>query len=90
MQNKNKTIVSVPDTSGEDDHAFVKSLQAKLDDAVSRVSELTEVLGYLGPEYTTEYYYEESAKRAMEPLLAAANSGYPVAGGNASVGYSKG
>ena len=54
---------------------------------MSKVSELTDVLTHLGAEYTTEVYYEESAKRAMEPVLAAAQAGY--GGGNASVAYSK-
>ncbi len=65
MQNKSKTIVPVPEPSGEDSHALVKFLQNKLDDAVSKVVELTDVLEHLGQEYTTEFYYEESAKRAM-------------------------
>jgi len=51
---------------------MIGSLQKKLEESVSKVSELTDVLTHLGQEYTTEVYYEESAKRAMEPVLAAA------------------
>ena len=67
---------------------MIGSLQKKLEESVSKVSELTDVLTHLGQEYTTEVYYEESAKRAMEPVLAAAQAGYG-GGGNASVAYSK-
>ncbi len=70
MQNKSKTIVPVPEPSGEDSHALVKFLQNKLDDSVSKVVELTDVLDHLSPEYTTELYYEESAKRVKDPNLA--------------------
>mmetsp|Transcript_2134 Transcript_2134/g.2986 ORF Transcript_2134/g.2986 Transcript_2134/m.2986 type:complete len:95 (+) Transcript_2134:979-1263(+) len=75
---------------------MVKSLQAKLDDAVSKISELTDVLAYLSPEYTTEAYYEESAAQAMAPLLSAGNNQYTggstvggAAGKNADLGYQK-
>ena len=51
---------------------MVKSLQHKLDEAVSKISELTDVLSHLNPEYTTEAYWEKSAQQAMEPMLAKA------------------
>lgn len=40
---------------------MVKNLQAKLDDAKNRISELTDVLTHLNSEKTIELYYEESA-----------------------------
>ena len=45
---------------------MVKNLQGMLDEAVSKISELTEVLKNLNPDYDPELYYEEAAKRAME------------------------
>ena len=38
------------DKDGEDNQTMVKNLQAKLDDAVSKISELTDVLTHLNPE----------------------------------------
>ena len=69
---------------------MVKSLQAKLDDAVNKISELTDVLTHLNPEYDADRYYEDSAKQAMQPVLAA-QSNYGAAAGSTSVAaYSKG
>ena len=65
---------------------MVVSLQSKLNEAVSKIVELTKVLTHLNTEYTAEAYYEESAKRAMEPVLAAAQSNY---GGTNASNYAK-
>ena len=60
---------------------MVKSLQHKLEQAVTRISELTDVLAHLDPQYTTEAYYEASAKQAMAPVLAAAANASSYGGG---------
>lgn len=56
----------------------VNSLQRKLQEAVSKISELTDVLDHLkaesvknNNEFTTERYYEESAKLSMMPASSA-------------------
>ena len=58
-----------------------KSLQTKLDDAVSKISELTDVLESLKPELTTEYAYEQYAVQTMAPEQAAMQKNQ-FAGGN--------
>ena len=42
-----------------DSHEKVKNLQEKLDQAVTKISELTDVLKHLDKEYTPERYYED-------------------------------
>lgn len=86
MQYKNKAMPQTQETTGEDGHQMVVSLQSKLNEAVSKIVELTKVLTHLNTEYTAEAYYEESAKRAMEPVLAAAQSNY---GGTNASNYAK-
>ena len=54
------------DKDDTDERQMVKNLQGMLDEAVSKISELTEVLKNLNPDYDPELYYEEAAKRAME------------------------
>ena len=66
---------------------MVKNLQSMLDEAKSRMVELTQVLTHLKDEYDPEAYYEKAAEKAMEPMLghssaAAAASNYGGAGGN--------
>ena len=54
-------------SSGEDNHQMVKMLQSKLDIAVSKISELTDVLKHLNTEeFTADRYYEESAQMAAD------------------------
>ena len=50
-------------------------LQDKLDDAVTKISELTDVLTHLNQaEYNPERYYEESAQRAAELINKRSNN----------------
>ena len=67
LQNSRKTIVTIQEPTGEDSRQMVKVLQNKLDEAVSKISELTDVLQHLNQaEFYPERYYDESAQRATD------------------------
>lgn len=68
---------------------MVKNLQAKLDDAKNRISELTDVLTHLNSEKTIELYYEESAQAAMNAVLAKQNANNATAAAGSVAGYSQ-
>ena len=85
LQNKNKTLAQL-DKDDTDERQMVKNLQSMLDEAKSRMVELTQVLTHLKDEYDPEAYYEKAAEKAMEPMLghssaAAAASNYGGGGG---------
>lgn len=81
----------------DDPHEKVKNLQEKLDQAVTKISELTDVLKHLDKDYTVEKYYEDLAlqKSAAEnkgrPLgaAAAASQSYGVGGAAGNPGARK-
>ena len=81
----------------DDPHEKVKNLQEKLDQAVTKISELTDVLKHLDKDYTVEKYYEDLAlqKSAAEnkgrPLgaAAAASQSYGVGGASSNPGARK-
>ena len=79
--------VTVQQDNNEEGKVLVKALQSKLEEAVSKIGELSAVLGNLAGEYTVERYYEEFAVKAMAPVLAASNNAY--GGGSLSMGQSK-
>ena len=67
----------------DDPHEKVRNLQSKLDEAVSRISELTDVLNHLGKDYNAERYYEESAKEAADAAAKGRTLGGPAGIGGA-------
>ena len=75
-QTKGKQIQNEATPSGEDSSQLVKSLKTKLSKAVNKI----DVLKNLDPEYTTERYYDESAKLAM--MLSNSNAGGAAAAGS--------
>ena len=81
MQSSKNRVQTLQENDRDDPHEKVVLLQQKLDEAVSRISELTDVLVHLNKDYNTERYYEESAKGAAN----AAAKGRTV-GGAAGVG----
>ena len=58
MQTTKNRVATLQESDKDDPHEKVHILQQKLDDAVTKISELTDVLGYMGKEYDTEAYYE--------------------------------
>lgn len=66
----------IQENDRDDPHEKVRVLQLKLDEAVSKIYELTDVLGHLNKEFDTERYYEETAKEAAD----AAAKGRTMAG----------
>lgn len=66
----------------DDPHEKVKNLQEKLDQAVTKISELTDVLKHLDKDFTTEKYYDESAKVTAD----AQNKGRPLGAAAAGQG----
>ena len=86
MQATKNRESTLPESVNDDPHEKVIRLQAKLDIAVNKIKELTEVLNHLHKDYDAEKYYEDSAKLAADaaakrsvPAMGAANYG-----GNAS------
>ena len=70
---------------------MVKVLQSKLDEAVSKISELTDVLSNLNQaEFYPERYYDESAQRATDEInrrTAQANAAQSSYGGGGASTY---
>ena len=66
------------DKDDTDERAMVKNLQMMLEEAKNKISELTELLGYMSSEHDIEKYYDEAAQLAMD------SNNPPAGGGNQS------
>ena len=86
MQSSKNRVQTLQENDRDDPHEKVRNLQTKLDDAVSKISELTSVLDHLNKDYNTERYYEESAKVIADADAKGRSIGGPVVGGGQSYG----
>lgn len=82
MKAANKKIVtSIQDTDKDDPHEKVHNLQKKLDEAVTRISELTTVLTFLPQKFNVKDYEDNYAQKIADE---ANKRSVPAMGGAAS------